>query len=562
MYIIKNALRCISRSKGRNILIGIIVLVIATSCCIGLSIRQAAESARSDALDNLSVTATISFDRQSMMNDMRGDRAEGGAMQGEASGERPQFDRDQFQQMMGGASALSLDEYLTYAEAESVKDFYYTLTASMNGSDSLEPVSTDTSSDASTNADADNMQGIQGDMPQGGFGGGKGMMSNVSQGDFTLVGYSSDSAMTSFIDGTATITAGTVFNEGTSEYDCIISEELSAYNSIATGDEITIINPNNESEVYALTVVGIYSDSSANENSFGPMGFSSSDPANKIYMSYTALESIVSASSQVSETITDETTGRTYESAVTGTLSGTYVFDDADSYYLFEEEVRDLGLDDTYTVSSSDITSFENSLTPLNTLSKMAGWFLLVILIIGAVILIVLNIFSVRERKYEIGVLTAMGMKKGKVALQFMTELFTITVIAVIIGVIIGGVCAVPVTNALLESQITSQQNRNDMVEQNFGRPGNMQGMGDIERPNNNMDANADFDKAERPSGGIVGDMFSQGADYITEINSAMNFTVVLQMLLIALLLTIISGAASMLFIMRYEPLKILANRD
>ena len=31
MYIIKNALRCIARSKGRNILIGIIALVIAVS---------------------------------------------------------------------------------------------------------------------------------------------------------------------------------------------------------------------------------------------------------------------------------------------------------------------------------------------------------------------------------------------------------------------------------------------------------------------------------------------------------------------------------------------------
>ena len=43
MYIIKNARRCIGRSKGRNILIGIIALVIAVSACIGLSIRQAAE---------------------------------------------------------------------------------------------------------------------------------------------------------------------------------------------------------------------------------------------------------------------------------------------------------------------------------------------------------------------------------------------------------------------------------------------------------------------------------------------------------------------------------------
>lgn len=48
MYIIKNALKCIGRSKGRNLLIGIIVLAIATSACIGLSIRQAAEKAKEE----------------------------------------------------------------------------------------------------------------------------------------------------------------------------------------------------------------------------------------------------------------------------------------------------------------------------------------------------------------------------------------------------------------------------------------------------------------------------------------------------------------------------------
>ena len=46
MYVIKNALKCIGRSTGRNILIGIIVLVIAVSACIGLSIRQVTESAK------------------------------------------------------------------------------------------------------------------------------------------------------------------------------------------------------------------------------------------------------------------------------------------------------------------------------------------------------------------------------------------------------------------------------------------------------------------------------------------------------------------------------------
>ena len=72
MYIIRNALKCIGRSKGRNILIGIIVLVIAVSACIGLSIRQAAQSAKEETLSGMTVTATISIDRQAMMGNMTG----------------------------------------------------------------------------------------------------------------------------------------------------------------------------------------------------------------------------------------------------------------------------------------------------------------------------------------------------------------------------------------------------------------------------------------------------------------------------------------------------------
>lgn len=58
------------------------------------------------------------------------------------------------------------------------------------------------------------------------------------------------------------------------------------------------------------------------------------------------------------------------------------------------------------------------------------------------------------------------------------------------------------------------------------------------------------------------GNMVSSAANYITEVNSAMNLTVVLQMTGIGLLLTLIASVASVLFIMRYDPLKILANRD
>ncbi len=528
MYIVKNAFRCIARSKGRNALIGIIALVIAVAACIGLSIRQAAQSAKDNTLSGMSVTATISVDRQSMMGNMG--RPDGGG-----------FDKDQFEDLFGSTSSLTLDEYKKYADAPSVKSFYYTVTASFDGSDGFEPVTTDSSSGSGSSFPA-----------FGGMGGMGGMFG--SSGDFSLVGYSSDEAMTSFINGTATMVSGAVFVEGTESFDCIISEELATYNSLSVGDTVTLTNPQNEEETYILTVVGIYSDSTSNEGFQSMMG---SDPANSIYVSSAALSLILEQSEGLSETVTDETTGREYETAVTGTIAASYVMADVDAYYSFESEVRDLGLSDSYSVSSSDISSFENSLVPLNTLSKMAGWFLIVILIIGAVILVVLNIFNIRERKYEIGVLMAIGMKKGKVAAQFMTEVFVVTLAAVIVGIGIGAVSAVPVTNALLENQINSSQKNSNRIEEGFGggNRGDMPNIGNM----------GGFGGGQRPSGdfGAIEGIFGAGAaNYISEINSAMNLTVVLQMLGIAVLLTLVAGAAAVLFVMRYEPLKILANRD
>ena len=550
MYIIKNALKCIGRSKGRNVLISIIALVIAVSACLGLSIRQAAESAKESTLSELSITATISYDRSSMMNDMMG----GGKGQGGGG-----FDRDQFKDMMGSASELTLEEYQKYADAESVQDFYYTLTAAFNGNDDLEPVTDETEDEESQSNSG--FGGFGGSMGfPGGDRGGKGMFSSS---DFSVIGYSSDSSMTAFIDGTASVLeGGTMFEEGTTEKECVISEELAIFNELSVGDTIVLTNPSVETETYELKIVGLYTSSSNNDFSMSMFG-KSQDPANQIYMSAAALQTILDASDEVSTTITDENTGRESDSAVTGSISATYVFANTEKYYAFEEEVRTLGLDDSYTVSSPDLAAFENSLTPLNTLSTMAGWFLVVILIIGAIILIVLNIFNVRERKYEVGVLTAMGMKKWKVAAQFMCEILVVTMIAVIIGAGIGAVSSVPVTNALLEGQVESQNSQQTQMEENFGRPGDFGGG----FPGGNMggmpggmpsDIPDDMGGGKNPFENMLG----SAENYITEVNSAMNLTVVFQMLGVGLLLTLVASLASVLFIMRYDPLKILANRD
>ena len=237
MYIIKNALRSISRSKGRNILIGIIIFVISLSSCLALSIREAAKSAQASALDDLEITASISPDRKSMMDSFE--------------------DRDAMKEAISQTQGLSLEELEIYAEAESVKNFYYTYSASMNGS-SIEAVdSTGTASDEADSAEQANDQPGMGpgqDRTDGGMQSG-----NLGiQGDFTLTGYSSDEAMADFIDGISSINSGSMFAEGTADNTCVISEELAAYNDLSVGDTITLSNPNAEEETYDLTVCGIY----------------------------------------------------------------------------------------------------------------------------------------------------------------------------------------------------------------------------------------------------------------------------------------------------------------
>ncbi len=538
MYIFKNALRSITRSKVRSVLISIIILVISVSTCVALSIREAANTARETLLEDLEVTASITFNRSAMMNNMSagdGDKASGG------------FDKDSFKEQMADfSSSPDLDELTVYSENENVKSFYYTISTSVNGTDSFEAVdttgsSTDTSdteaqADASDTDDTENEQRPDMDsaVDNGNMGGGR----FGTQGDFTVTGYSSDRAMTDFIDGNSSIVEGSVFEEGTTDNDCIIPEELATYNSISVGDSITVSNPNNEDETITLNVVGIYSgaESSGSEIS----GFSVfQDSANKILMSYNALKAITDESSESSD------------NALAAQTNGTYTFADVDAYEAFCEEVYDMGLSEEYTVESTDYNAYEQSLQPIENLSTYALYFLIVVLIIGGIILVVINIFNIRERKYEIGVMAAIGMKKSKVALQFISEMLIITLITVIVGTGIGAAVSVPIGDALLSSQTESLSEQDNRTNESFGR--------DFVKGGSMMQDNSSGESTEQPS---PTDSDNGINSLVNDISTSTNMTVFLQLMGIAILLSLIASGVSVIFVLRYDPLKILSNRD
>lgn len=512
MYIIKNAWKSISRNKGRNILIMIIALVIAISACLSLSIREAAEKAKEDTLNGLSITAQLSFDRTSVMQGMNqsSDNTDSG---------KP-FDRGNFDFSALSGSSLTYEDYMSYAALLAPDDsYYYTLSLSMNATGDLLPYGEE---------ESDESDGP--DVPDTQTSGGK-MGMNMSSSDFNIIGYSSYDALFALFgeDGTHTISEGTMFDETSSVQECIISDELAMYNGLSVGDTITLSNPDYEEETYDLTIVGLYTNSASDT---GNSRFSMSDPANNIYMNSTAIQGILDLSAAAGNVMTDSD-GNDSSAVISSEISFTYVLSNIENYEAFLAAAEAQGLPENYTLSSSDFSSYENSITPLNTLSTMTGWFFLIVLIIGGIILVVINVFNLRERKYEVGVLTAIGMKKSKVAMQFVCELFIITFIAITVGAAVGATASVPVTNTLLEQQVEKAEASNEQVNNNFG--------GKMDLMNNTA---------------------TQPTNYIDSVSSATDMTVILQMVLVGVLLTIISSMAAMVSIMRYEPLQILSDRS
>lgn len=539
MYILKNALKSITRNKLRNFLIGIIVLIISISACVSLSIREAAEAAKEDTLNSLKVTGTISYDRQKAMEKMKKSASSG-------SSDRSKFDFDKLQ-----GSSLSLSEYKKYTKAlKSGDSYYYSGAVSLNATGKILPYGTseDDSSSSSKTESSDsknNMMQPPGDLQSNNNQQQDNRMPfQVNRGDFTITGYSSYNAMLSMFgdDGSYKITKGKMFDETSKSLECIISSELATYNSLKVGDTLKLSNPNYEKETYKLKIVGIYKNSQSSSEEENR--FKMNDPANNIYMNYNALSTIISESEKANNKTTDSDGNKT-SAKLTENLAFTYTFKSVDNYNSFSKQVYKLGLSKDYKVSSNDLQQYENSMLPLKTLSRTAVWFFIIVLAVGGIILITLNIFNLRERKYEVGVLTAIGMKKAKVALQFVSEIFIVTFIALIIGTSIGSAVSVPVTNTLLQNQIQSSQSSSDNAKENFGFKNNDNGKPDM-------------------PGGPMGEMFGQSKaqNYVDSVNSATNLAVILELVLVGLFLTVIASLAALISIMRYEPLKILSNRS
>ena len=136
--------------------------------------------------------------------------------------------------------------------------------------------------------------------------------------------------------------------------------------------------------------------------------------------------------------------------------------------------------------------------------------------------------------------------------------------IAVAIGTVIGAVSSAPVTNALLGAQTSGRGGQSRPTNQDFGDFGNFGDFGDFGDFPGDMPSGmpsgmpSDFPSgmpgtgSGYPSSGEV----NGGANSITEVDYAVNATVVLEVIGIGLFLTFVASAASLPFVISSKSAK------
>lgn len=502
MYILKNAFKAITRSKGRNILIGIIIVVIASACTITLSIRNSAKEIVNAYEEKYEVKATIGMNRSNLVNSFKvGDKSQEEMI-------------EQFNEIEN-VTALEIENY---GNSKYVKSYYYEYNLGMNSSN-IESA-TDSLVKEITTTKTETFGGDRPNMP-----GGERKSTTTKKtekiknmksasGEFTILGYSSYEAMTDFITGNYTISEGSVNSDFTSN-TCVISEELANLNDLNIGDTITLTSPNNKKITYDLEISGIYKENSENDD----MSSMYSKSANNIITNNTVIENILELDEELNVTITP-----------TFILTSNSVVDN------FKEEVEEKGLSEYYTVTNN-LDEVESATKSINNVKTFATTFLIITLIIGGIVLLVINIINIHERKYEIGVLRTIGMSKFKVISQFVVELLIVSLISLSIGACIGSLCSVKVANSLLQDEVNNSKEDIKSMDKNFG--GGM----------------IDFEKDNKINGLVK-------VNEIDTINAVVDFKVLIELLTIGIGLTLISSISACISVSRFSPLNILKERS
>ncbi|MHC6223130.1 ABC transporter permease [Arthrobacter sp. MMS24-S77] len=488
LYVISNALKNVLRNKGRNILLFVSILVIIVTCGIALMIQNASTSIINDYKSRFGTQVYLTPDFQKLAS-------------------------------TGAAyPTISQEQQKQIAKSSSLKEWAATAT------DQLAPLSGVKAVDADAK-EAQEKDGKSFSTTSGGDG-----SSARTRPSAKLVAATDLPKEEKFRKGERSLLEGTAPKV---DGEALISKEFAELNKLKVGDSFKSDSSFDATEgaktiTYELKVVGIYADTASAYPSGFPMNIKEPilNNRNEIYTTYNTVHQQYSA-----------------PGAIIPELHMTYVLKSPEALDTFRKDVQAAGVDVNKWSFKTDLESYNNIVKPVDNMRNLATVFLIVVLILGGGILVLISMIAVRERKYEIGVLRAMGMPKRKVLTGFLTESVALTFAALLIALPLTFVAAKPIADGLLHSQNDAYANSAEAASQpNTGKPSGGFIIGATD--------------------GIVDTAPKKNTGGLTSLDVPLGPDSILQLGLLSTVLAALASVIGIVNISRFEPIKILSDRN
>lgn len=480
MNFIKRAWLNVIRKRGRTLLLILITSAILLFVLSGLMIQSAAEKAVQNAKESAGTTVTLSANRENAFRQMRKQK------QG-----RTELN----------LASVNLKKAKKIASSKYVKS-YNVLSSTTATAKSFKAIKTTT--------------GSSGSSPQGGPMNGN--SNSSSKTSLSLSGVTATSVTSAFTDGDNKIVSGrgiTTSDQGTNHV--VIEKELAKENNISVGDQIKI---KSNSKTVTLKVVGIYRASSSSTST---SQMQQSDPSNTLYLASNYVSELKGSSNQADSVV--------------------YTMKNPAKAAAFIKQEKTLINTSKFSLTTNDAL-YQTMLTPLNNIKSFAQKIVWLVGLAGTIILTLIVILMVRERRYESGILLALGERKGKIVLQFLVELLMVLVVSSVIAV--GGG---KYTGNLLSKQLV-QQATTQTVSSNTKRLNNSQLGG-----GNNSGMSQGMNNPGQ-SGGAT----SQNQQQTTNLKLSLSIKTIVEVIGFGLLIITISILLGTINLLRLPPKKILTH--
>ncbi|UJA30416.1 ABC transporter permease [Clostridium sporogenes] len=490
MNFLKRAMLSISKKKIKSLILFVVLLIIANMVLVGLSIQTATKKSTELAREKLGSDVTLKINEQKFMEQRRNNKEEG----------------------LSNRPSLTTDIADTLKDNEHVTQYNY-ISSGFGLTKNFENVKSEESSDDTTSEEGE-------EKPRGMF---KMAGSNsTTMPEISFSGTIATNLLSDFKNGDSKITEGRgITKDDAGKNVAVIEKNLAKENSLKVGSKIQVASVD-ENTTLELEVVGIYeanSDESTNDNR--NMDFL--NPYNKIYMPYDVVSKVSTGDNTNSKNIT----------------SAVYFMDNADNIESFREYAKNKKIDlETYTLDAND-QLYTQMVGPIENVGSFSKTLVATVSIAGAMILVLIIALSLKDRKYEIGVLLSLGESKFKVISQLVVEVLLVASIAFATSAFTGNLAANKIGDSLLANEIKVTESSSTQENQNFGGRGPMVvGPG---RMNRNAIKNAD----------VVKDMDVSITSKDLE-----------KLAGIGLLIVIASAAIPTISVLRFSPKTILSKRE